>query len=198
MGKRFLACALLCAPAIANAQLATPVTTPAISAPVTANAILRTGTVVPLRMSEQLTTRGKKLRVGQRFRMETAEPVIVQGTTVIPVGSPAVGEITDIRNKGMWGKSGHLGARILHVTVNGRQIRLSGAFDDKGVTGTAGVVAALALVPVAGFFMTGTSAVVPVGAMVKGFVDEDVQLSIAAASPAPLAVAAPTVPVAVK
>jgi hypothetical protein len=126
--------------------------------------------------------------VGHRFRLETSEPVMLQGSVVIPVGSPAVGEITDVRNKGMWGKSGHLGARILHVTVNGRQVRLSGAFDDKGVTGTAGVVAALAFVPVAGFFMTGTSAQVPAGAIVKGFVDEDVTLSIAAAGLGPMVV----------
>ncbi len=45
--------------------------------------------------------------------METAEPIIVQGVTVIPTGSPAMGEITDVRNKGMWGKSGHLAGRIL-------------------------------------------------------------------------------------
>jgi hypothetical protein len=149
---------------------------------------------VPLRLSEELTTQGKKLRVGQRFRMSVAEPVIVQGVTVIPVGSPAVGEITDVRNKGMWGKSGHLNARILHVTVDGRQIRLSGAFDDKGVTGTAGVVAAIAFVPVAGFFMTGTSAKVPMGAMVKGFVDEDVPLTVKAAAPAPLTVGSAPAP----
>ena len=157
--------------------------------------MLRTGTEVVLKLSEELTTKGKKLRVGQRFHMETAEPVIVQGMTVIPVGSPAVGEITDVRNKGMWGKSGHLGARVLYVTVNGRQMRLSGAFDDKGVTGTAGVVGALVVVPVAGFFMTGTSARVPLGTQVKGFLDEDVPLAMAAAVPAPLAVGAPAAPV---
>lgn len=194
MSKRLLACALLCAPVSAIAQVAAPVSTPAIAAPSTTNAILRTGTEVPLKLSEQLTTKGKMLRVGQRFRMTVAEPVIVQGVTVIPVGSPAVGEITDVRNKGMWGKSGHLAARILHVTVNGRQIRLSGAFDDKGVTGTAGVVAAIAFVPVAGFFTTGTSALVPLGASVKGFVDEDVQLSLAAVAPAPLTVTATAAP----
>ena len=78
---------------------------------------------------------------------------------MIPVGSPAMGEITDVRNKGMWGKSGHLAARILYVTVNGRQIRLSGAFDDKGVAGGVGAVAVSAIVFLpAGFFMTGTSA----------------------------------------
>ena len=192
MNKLVFACALLCAPAAAAAQFAAPASTPAIAAPATANAVLRTGTEVPLKLSEQLTTKGKMLRVGQRFRMTVSEPVVVQGVTVIPVGSPAVGEITDVRNKGMWGTSGHLAARILHVTVNGRQIRLSGAFDDKGVTGTAGVVAAIAFVPVAGFFTTGTSAIVPLGASVKGFVEEDVQLSLAAVAPAPMSVTVPT------
>jgi len=112
--------------------------------------------------------------------------------TVIPAGSPAVGEITAVRNKGGWGKSGHLGASILYVTVNGRQIRLTGSFDDKGVAGGVGAVAVSALVFLpAGFFMTGTSARVPAGAAVKGFVDEDVQLSLAASAPAPMVVAVP-------
>jgi len=161
-------------------------------------AVLRTGTEVPLRLLEELTTKGKKLRVGQRFRMEVSEPVVVQGVPVIPAGSPAVGEITDVRNKGMWGKSGHLGARILYATVNGRQIRMSGAFDDKGKAGGVGAVATSAVVFLpAGFFMTGTSAKVPMGAPVKGFVDEDVPLNFAAAAgPIPLNVGTPIAPVA--
>jgi len=194
-----LACAIL---AVSGVSAQTAPATPAAPAPMTiaapivstlpnGMAVLRTGTEVPLRLSEELTTKGKKLRVGQRFRMEVSESVMVQGQAVIPAGTPAVGEITDVRNKGMWGKSGHLGARILYATVNGRQVRMSGSFDDKGVTGTAGVVGAIALVPVAGFFMTGTSAKVPMGAAVKGFVDEDVPLAFAAAGPAPLGVSAP-------
>ena len=177
-----------------------PVATPApIAIAPTTSAILRVGTEVPLRLRDTLTTKGKQLRVGQRFQLETSEPVMVQGVTVIPVGSPAVGEITDIRNKGMWGKSGHLGARILYVTVNGRQIRLSGAFDDKGVAGGVGAVAVSAIVFLpAGFFMTGTSAIVPAGTTMKAYVDEDVPLALAAAAPPPLTVASPvpvTVPV---
>jgi len=174
---------------IANAQMGVS----PIAAPQQGSAVLRTGTEVPLKLSEELTTKGKKLTVGQRFHMEVAENVVVQDQVVIPAGSPAMGEITEVKNKGMWGKSGHLNARIMYVTVNGRQIRLSGGFDDKGVTGTAGVVGAIAFVPVAGFFMTGTSAKVPMGAAVKGFVDEDVPLTMAAAAPAPLAVGVPAV-----
>lgn len=168
-----------------------------IAAPSTVNAVLRTGTEVPLRLREQLTTKGKELRVGQRFQMETAENIMVNGITVIPSGSPAIGEITDVRNKGMWGKSGHLGARILYVTVNGRQIRLSGSFDDKGVTGTGAVVGAIAFLPIAGFFTTGTSAKVSSGSAVKGFIDEDVPLQMAAATPAALVVGTPVAPMAV-
>ena len=145
-------------------------------------------------MSEQLTTKGKDLRVGHRFRMEVAEPVLLNGVIVIPAGSPAMGEVTDVRNKGMWGKSGKINARLLYVQVNGCQIRLSGQMDDKGVTGTAGVVAAIALIPVAGFFTTGTSAVIPMGAMVKGFTDEDVPVVVSGTAPAaaPLVVAPAT------
>jgi hypothetical protein len=177
----------------AMAQIA-PATAP-IAAPAVSGAVLRVGTEVPLRLSEELTTKGKKLRVGQRFHMETSEPVIVQGVTVVPVGSPAVGEITDVRNKGMWGKSGHLSARILYVTVNGRQIRLTGQFDDKGVAGGVGAVAVSAIVFLpAGFFMTGTSAKIPAGAIVKGFIDEDVPLAMAQVAPQPLTVGA-TLPV---
>lgn len=176
-----------------SSPIMAPVAVPVapVVAPAYTSAILRVGTEVPLRLSEELTTKGKQLRVGNRFHLETSEPVMVQGVTVIPVGSPAVGEITDVRNKGMWGKSGHFGARILYVTVNGRQIRLSGSFDDKGVTGTAGVVGAIVFVPVAGFFLTGTSAKVRAGSIVKGFVDEDVPLSMPVAAQAPMVVGAP-------
>jgi hypothetical protein len=192
MELHLLAGALLLAPMSAVAQVAPASAAAPIVAPTTTNAVLRTGTEVPLRLSEELTTKGKRLRVGQRFRMETSEPIMVQGVTVIPVGTPAVGEITDVRNKGMWGKSGHLAGRILYLTVNGRQIRLSGAFDDKGVAGGVGAAAVSAIVFLpAGFFMTGTSAMLPAGSSVKGFIDEDVALSLAATAPTPMTVAVP-------
>ena len=163
-----------------------------IAAPATGQAVLRVGTEVPLRLLEELTTKGKNLRVGQRVRLETAEAIIVQGMAVVPAGSPAVGEITDVTNKGMWGKSGKMSGRPLYMMVNGRQIRLSGAFDDKGVAGGVGAVAVSAIIfAPAGFFMTGTSAKIPVGTVFKAFVDEDVPLAMAAAPLAPMPVAAP-------
>lgn len=179
----------------ANAVPVASVAPAPIAAPPTTNAILRIGTEVPVRLREQLTTAGKKLRVGHRFHLEVAEPVLVNGVTVIPAGSPAVGEITEARNKGMWGRSGRLAGRILYVSVNGRQIRLTGAFDDKGVAGGVGaaLVSGLIFLP-AGFFMTGTSALIPAGSIIKAFTDEDVPLAMPAAPVAPLVVGAPSAP----
>lgn len=192
-----VAAAMLSAPAAAQeAQTPTQQTQPtapaqAIAPIATPNAVLRAGTPIQMRMMEEVTTKKKAARVGQRFMMEVAAPVEVSGVVVIPAGTPAWGEITEVRNKGMWGKSGKLTARMLYVRVNGRQIRLTGTFDDKGVTGTAGVVGAVAVVPVVGFFVTGTSAVFPKGGEVGGFIDEDVELAIANTAPPPLQVAAP-------
>lgn len=77
----------------------------------------------------------------------------------------------------MWGKSGYIAVRVVSMRLGDRQVRLAGTFDDKGVTGTAGVVAAIAFVPVAGFFTTGTSAVIPAGSNVKAFLDEDLTVT---------------------
>lgn len=153
-------------------------------------AVLRAGTEIPLMMREELTTKKKKLTVGQRFQMEVASNVMAGTVTVLPAGTPVVGEITEVRNKGMWGKSGYIGARVVSANLGGRNVRLTGNFDDKGVTGTGGVIAAVALIPLAGFFTTGTSAVIPMGGHVKGFLDEDVHYRVAAAAPAILAVPA--------
>jgi hypothetical protein len=177
----------VCAPAVA--QTTAPIVVGAQDA-----AVLRAGTSVPLKMAEALTTKGKKLKVGQRFQLETAEPIAVNGMTVIAAGSPVTGEVTDVRNKGMWGKSGRINARVLFVRANGRQIRMSGQLDDKGTTGTAGVIGAAVFIPVAGFLLTGTSANIPLGAPATGFIDEDVPVSFAGGAPAPMIVA-PTAPV---
>ncbi len=145
--------------------------------------VLRAGVEVPLRLEEGLDSNDKTLREGQQFRLSVANPVMLGNVVVIPAGSPATAEITDLRHKGMWGKSGHISARVLSVRVGDRLIRLSGTFDEKGVTGTAGVVGAIVFVPIAGFFLTGTSAKIPVGSGVRAFLDEDLTI----ASPIPAA-----------
>jgi hypothetical protein len=187
------------APQAAIQPAATPSVAPAapqavIVSPAGAN-VLRAGTEIPLRMEEGLSSNDKTVREGQQFHMTVASDVMLGNVVVIPAGSQATGEISDLRRKGMWGKSGHISARALNVRVGDRLIRLTGNFDEHGTTGTAGVVAAVAFVPIAGFFMTGTSAKIPSGAGVKAFLDED--LAIAVPQPA-VAVVPATAPLPVQ
>lgn len=107
-------------PATANAQITTPASIPD---PVTAPAKstvqqqalviggppptqLNQGTEFSVRLLRELTTKDKALHVGDRFDLETIDPVRLGSVTVFPSGTRAVGEITSVRNKGMWGKSG--------------------------------------------------------------------------------------------
>lgn len=166
--------------ALSQATPATQVAAPmpvATIAPAIGGDTLRAGAEVQLTMAENLTTQHKELHDGQRVRLQVAENVTLNGRVVIPAGSPATGELTDIRNKGMWGKSGHINGRVLYTRVGDRQIRLSGTFNEHGSTGTAAVVGAVLLIPIAGFFMTGTSARMPIGTPVKAFLDEDLKLA---------------------
>jgi hypothetical protein len=153
--------------------------------------VLRTGTPVVLKTLHGMTTKGKHLNVGDRFSLEVAEPLLVNGRIVIPVGTNAVGEITSVRNKGMWGTSGNIEARLLYISTNDRRIRLTGTVGDKGIKAGGGAIATSAIVFLpAGFFMTGTSAVIPPGTTVHGIIDEDVPIAFAP-PPAPLVAPAP-------
>lgn len=207
----------VCAACPAIGQTTTPVQATAAVQPQqvavietdTSRNILRASTEIPLITREDLTTKKKQLRVGQRIQLEVSTNVEANGVVVIPVGTPAVAELTEVRNKGMWGKSGYISARIISLRLGDRNIRLSGTFDDKGVTGTAAVVGAVVLVPLVGFFTTGTSAQIPTGSAVKGFLEEDIAFRPVAAqsqvievpvsapiatAPAPVATPSPVAP----
>jgi len=139
--------------------------------------MLRAGAPVPVALSEFLTTKGKRLKVGQRVQLEVAQDVLLNGRVVIPARSPVEGVLTEVRNKGMWGKSGGIHLHIKSVNINGTSIRLKGDMDSRGDTGTAGVVGALVVLPVAGFFVTGTSAEMPLNMPGRAFLDQDIALA---------------------
>ena len=181
MYLRLLACGLLLAP---QTLLAQTVVVPA--PPQTQNVtvvqqqavgnVLRAGAPVPVVLSQFLTTKGKGLKVGQRVQLEVAQDVLLNGRVVIPARSPVEGVLTHVRNKGMWGKSGAIQLQIKSVTINGTNIRLKGDMDSRGETGTAGVVGAIAILPIAGFFVTGTSAEMPLNMPGRAFLDQDIAL----------------------
>ena len=142
--------------------------------------VLRAGAPVPVALSEMLTTKGKSLKVGQIVRLEVAQDVLLNGRVVIPARSPVEGILTEVRNKGMWGKSGAIHLQMTSVSINGIAVRLKGDMDTRGQTGTAGVVGAIVVLPLAGFFVTGTSAEMPLNMPGRAFRDQDIALASAA------------------
>ena len=141
--------------------------------------VLRAGAPIPVVLSQSLTTKGKGLKVGQLVQLEVAQDVLLNGRVVIPARSPVEGVLTHVRNKGMWGKSGAIQLVIKSVSINGTKIRLKGDMDSRGETGTAGVVGAIAIMPLAGFFVTGTSAEMPLNMPGRAFLDQDIALGAA-------------------
>lgn len=188
MRLHLLACALALAPTSAFAQT----TVTSVAAPTAVMVlpaqnvtivpqqslgnILRAGAPVPVALSESLTTKGKALKVGQLVRLEVAQDVMLNGRLVVPARSPVEGVLTEVRNKGMWGKSGAIHLHINSVNINGTTIRLKGEMDSRGETGTAGVVGAIVVLPIAGFFVTGTSAEMPLEMPGRAFLDQDIAL----------------------
>jgi hypothetical protein len=189
MYLRLIACGLLAAPVSVYAQtVVTPQPSPtaiqgqniAVVQELQVGNVLRAGAPIPVVLSQALTTKGKNLKVGQIIQLEVAQDVLLNGRVVVPARSPVEGVLTHVRNKGMWGKSGAIALQIKSVNINGSTIRLKGDMDSRGETGTAGVVGAIAIMPIAGFFVTGTSAEMPLNMPGRAFLDQDIALAPAA------------------
>ncbi len=151
--------------------------------------ILRAGTEVNMTTRSELSS--KTSRVGDRFELEVSQDVALNGQIAIPQGSIATGEVTRVRHRGMWGRRGIIETRLRSVRVGDQQIRISGAAGDRGRAGTAGVVAAVLFVPVVGFLVTGTSAILPPGTQTVGYLEADLPVVFAGPTgPRPLVVPA--------
>jgi hypothetical protein len=135
--------------------------------------VLKQGT--PIHLATDTEMNSQDSRVGDRIDLRVLDAVSLNGHTIIPVGTRAVGEVTLVRKKGMWGKSGRLEFRPLYINLGGREIPISARQMTKehGETGTAGVVASIVVLPLAGFFVTGTSAKIPRGSTVDAELSED-------------------------
>lgn len=130
--------------------------------------VLPANTEIVLRMSDDLTSKGGKIDAGHMFRLTVAYDIRVQGTIVIPSGTPAVGEVTMRTGKGVFGKSGKMEVELRHVDLNGRRIPVTGKFRQEGEGNTLAAVGAIFLTAPL-LFVTGKSAVIPRGRELTGY-----------------------------
>ena len=152
--------------------------------------VLLENTEIPLRTMAELSS--KKNKVGDRFDLEVVDDIKLNNRTVIPAGTRAIGEVTKVIKKGMFGKSGKLETRVLYVRLGDKQIRVKGESGDRGKSGTAATVASLVFIWPAAFFVTGKSAVLPPGTQTTTYLENDLPI-IFADDTQPAAVVVPAV-----
>ena len=89
-------------------------------------------TRVLLRMSQNVTTKGKRWFEGEAFSLAVAQNVNIGGTVVIPAGSRAVGTITWLSNPGVFGKRGKIEVSLEYVETGQQRIELEGTYRQEG------------------------------------------------------------------
>jgi hypothetical protein len=110
---------------------------------------------------------------GDRFVLRVDENVVVGGTTVIPVGAKAFGQVTRIRANGAVGKAGSVGAKLLYVELGGDRIPLTGEDESKGRKEGGGVVMASAIWGPFGLLMKGGPGKLKAGHIFNGYIASD-------------------------
>lgn len=150
-----------------------------IGAPGTAPVILPRDTPVELMAPSEVTTADAV--PGEVFKLRVNKPLIVSGRVVVPVGTPAFGQVVSAVDSGGLGKSGRMTARLVAIRLGATEIPLEGEMSAKGTgAGSAGV--AVLFTGIVGLFHRGNNAKIKAGEILAGYVARDV--TIPATTPA--------------
>ena len=139
--------------------------------------ILREGTDIRVATRDDISSR--HVREGDAVAMIVAEPVVVDGVTVIAAGTPAIGEVTNRRGNGLLGRSGKLEISVREIETDGRSVPVRGSRDSRGTSGAPGVVGAAILFLPLGLLVHGQEAKIRAGTTVDVYVDHDVPVVMA-------------------
>ena len=120
-------------------------------------------TTVSLRVESPVSSR-TALR-GDKFDVSLARPIQIGGQVIVPDGARGKGEVIHVQGRGFGGRAGELLLAARYLEVDGRQLKLRGfAIAKAGANNTAEALA----IPIAGLFITGTSAEVQMGHIGQG------------------------------
>ena len=111
-------------------------------------------------------------KAGDRFRLRVNEPVVVDGTTAIPVGTTAWGEVGYVTGTGAAGGKGRLTANLLYIDLPGGHLPISGTQGAQGKGNTAGVAIAMVSFGLLGLLMKGGNAHFKAGDILVGYVEQ--------------------------
>ena len=176
-----LPAALPAAPA-ADAAAVTPYSAAEVVAD---GALLRAAAGTEL-VFETLAAVSSKTNVrGDRFELRLAEPLLVDGGVLIPVGAPATGEVVHAAKSAMGGQAGELILAVRFVEFAGRQIPLKSFRAGVGQDRTRTSLAVGLTLGLPGMLIRGKHVEMPAGTLVGAKLREDVSLPSLGALPPP-------------
>lgn len=135
------------------------------------------GTEVHLRLLEAVASHTHKR--GDRFKLEVAEPIVVDESIVVPAGSPAIGEVVHAAKPGMSGKAGELILATRSLSVGDHEIKLRSFTAGNGENRLALATGLAVTLGVPALFVVGKNLVLPAGTDVYAKVTADTLLSSA-------------------
>lgn len=171
------ATSLAAVPSIAAAQSASSAAEPsaattaavaeAPAAPAMRQIVLPPNTEVVVTPNDTLTTKGKQLKEGYKFRISTVFDVMQDGYVMIPKGTVGEGTVTWMTNKGAFGKSGKMEVSFDWLELGGKRVSLTGNHRQEGEGNTGATVGTAVAVGVFSAFVTGRSATIVNGQQLR-------------------------------
>ncbi|HMG46315.1 MAG TPA: hypothetical protein VK614_02495 [Allosphingosinicella sp.] len=95
---------------------------PPAEAAATACCTVPARTLVEIEITDTISS--KTNHNGDSFAFRLAEPLVIDGRTVAPAGTPGVGEVVHAARARAMGKAGELILAARHIEIGGRQVRL--------------------------------------------------------------------------
>ncbi|WP_370034534.1 hypothetical protein [Qipengyuania mesophila] len=109
------------------------------------------------------------------YRIRLAEPIVVDGTEVVPAGAEGMGEVVHAKKAGGMGAAGELVLAARYLTVDGRELKLRSmelletaeGKDRMGTVHALNVASAASPIPIGliGYFIGGGNIEIPAGAL---------------------------------
>jgi hypothetical protein len=87
--------------------------------------VIPSGTVLTVRLQQEVSS--KKSQEGDRFEASLAQPVVVEGKTVIPAGAIASGVVTEAKSAGKFKGGAALNVSLNSITIHGTPYRIETA-----------------------------------------------------------------------
>jgi hypothetical protein len=170
-----LASTLLAAPALAQTVAAGEVPTPA-------TVTLAVMTPVEFEFAEEV--KSNQAAVDQYFAIRLIAPILVDGVEIVPAGTTGKGQVVHSAKAGWGGKAGELIVAARYIEYRGvriplRRFRMGEAGTGQNRVGEAAV--ASAVVPVAGFLISGGEKIIAAGTRANAIVSTDTELPAPAA-----------------